>query len=319
MNAVDEIDEINNYPDDSTVPVISLTVIAPTIDEYPDIELVNASIIDPVTGVIEAKPGEDLTVQYQLRNNEPYACPGFSVAIYLSSDANLDFVTDRLLAIDNKYWQGLQASASPTTVNYAIEAEYLALAGNYNIFVVCDSNNLIYETEEGNNVSVAIPITITNVPDPQGDDITVDNLTDYTTELGGEVQISYDVTLPGTVNSAEVGFFISLDSLPGADDILVFKETVNSSNISRNVSFYVPVGFNAQVYFLFVLADINNEIVEIDELNNTSVAKLTLTTQLETPDLTIGDIKADSSNTNSTNIVSLPGAVSYTHLRAHET
>ncbi|MCD4657544.1 MAG: hypothetical protein K8S87_08350 [Planctomycetes bacterium] len=307
MNNVPEIDELNNYPDIFNLPLQSLTIVAPTFDEYPDIEIITANIIDPVNGILEAKKGEKFTVQYQLRNSEPYACPGFSVGIYLSSDANLDFVTDRLLAMDNIYWQGLRASASPTTVNYEIEPGSLAIAGNYSIFVVCDVYNIIPETDEANNTSIALPISIVNNPNPTADDITIANLTDCTTEIGGEIDVTYDIELPASATFVDVGFFLSLDATPGADDLLLFSETVNSSNISRNVKFYVPVGFNAQVYFIFGLADFDNKIVESDETNNTSIAKLTLTTQLETPDLTVSEIIVESSNSVSNKIVNLPG------------
>ena len=305
-NRVPEIDELNNYPN-TNIPLRLITIVAPTIDEYPDIEMITANVIEPATGILEAKPDEKITVQYQLRNKEPYACPGFSVGIYLSRDANLDFVTDRLLAMDNIYWQGLRASASPTTVNYEIEPGSLAIAGNYNIFIVCDAYNIIPETDEANNISIALPIIIVNEPNSAADDITIANLTDCTTEIGGEINVTYDIELPSSAPFVDVGFFLSLDATPGADDLKLFSETVNSSNISRNVKFYVPVGFNAQVYYIFGLADFDNIIEESDETNNTTLAKLTLTTQLETPDLTVSEIIVASSNIISNKIVNLPG------------
>jgi len=303
MNQISETDESNNYPppdpgDADKMLLLTITVTAPGASDKADIELLTANIIDPVSGILEADPSADITIQYQIRNNEANLCPGFPVGFYFSQSAILDMTTDRLLAIDTQYWEGLAASESPGTRNFVISAPgKLAIAGNYNIYVVVDPNNQVAETSEINNTLSPLSLTITCTASGT-EDASVSNLSDANPPLGEEAIITYDVDFTAGFADVIVGFYITPDVTEMSDAIEVYRETVNAPEIGRSANFFIPpLDFIAnQPYTFFALVDPDNALDEQFEDNNFSSAQLTFSDQIETPDLKITDIIYTSSN-----------------------
>ena len=155
------------------------------------------------------------------------------------------------------------------------------LSGAYFLFVATDSASQVYEfTHEGNNVSVAVPVTIHNA------DLTVSTVnTSANGVFGTNLDLSWTAKNQGdepTWQNWQDGVWLSRDAVFGGDDIRLATVQANATPLavngeySRTASAALPIraDFATGDYYLLVRADEYNNQGESNENNNVGVSGL---------------------------------------------
>lgn len=222
---------------------------------------------------------------------------GWRDTVYISTDQTLSNSDRSIGSIINQANLGTnetyQRQLSVNTGNLT--------AGNYYLLIKADSANNIYEgvnssPSEQNNV-YSIPISVTS---PLVDLTAAVNGVQTPTYSGTMVNITWTVSNVGSSSTLGSSWsdhvFLSRDSiLDTTDTHLGFQQRtgVLGGGESYQVMkpFYIPNGLTGE-YFIFVVTDRNNQIVESNNNNNTSPA-YAATLQLAPPaDLNITNISA---------------------------
>ena len=201
-----------------------------------------------------------------------------TAGIYLSTDANITTSDTLLATVDS-------SSLSPNGVSGYVDhhAVSVTLPGNlapgtYYIGGIADYNNQLVESNEGNNASGAVQITVTAPPAP--------DLTEYVSMASTTVAAGASTTVDAyainrgsfTSGVSTAGIYLSTDANITTSDMLL--ATVNSSALSPNgvigyvdhhaVSVTLPGGLAPGIYYIGGISDYNNQVVESNEANNVS-------------------------------------------------
>ena len=125
----------------------------------PDYTATNTSV-----STTSAKAGDNIRVDYRWENLGGKGHDIQTIAIYLSTDANVT-TSDILLTKDNTSGSRASLQDRMGKNSFALNDKVTLPAdlppGNYYIGVIVDSKNAIDESNETNNVSAPVPITIT--------------------------------------------------------------------------------------------------------------------------------------------------------------
>jgi subtilase family serine protease len=257
-NMYDEFDETNNVV---AYPIIINDQLAA------DLTVSNLSL-DISTQVA----GEDVTATFDIQNIGSIQYPGgFYVKIYASRDNLID-------GSDNLLYEDIFPCPLPggsRTYNTIITLPATLSAEPYNILVVVDPNDQVFEISESNNLgiaplSVVYPdlnpyIDIQGVGTPQFAPRSIMNLTIGANCLG--CNIDYAIYPP-----LNYEIYLSQDMVQGASDFLISSGVipleVGSGNLSMFLDITAPVNYPAGQYYLLYNIDPNNTIPEMDEVNN---------------------------------------------------
>jgi hypothetical protein len=158
--------------------------------------------------------------------------------------------------------------------------------GTYYIGAIADYNNLLVETNEGNNSSGPVQITVTG---PSSPDLTEYVSMSVTTIVAGAAATvdAYAINRGSvTSGSSTAGIYLSTDANITTSDTLL--TTVGSSALSPNgvsgyvdyhaVSVTLAANLAPGTYYIGAIADYNNVLVETNEDNNASgPVQITLT------------------------------------------
>jgi subtilase family serine protease len=139
-----ELDETNNT-------LVSETSVTITLYR-PDLVLTTVSV--PATGAA----GRTLTVTNAVKNLGPAPAGPFAIRLYLSSDDTLD-AGDVLLA--TRLVGGLPVGATSTAMTTVTIPAGTPVPSSYRVIGVVDALGQQTETEEGNNVTVSAPLSLT--------------------------------------------------------------------------------------------------------------------------------------------------------------
>lgn len=218
----------------------------------------------------------------------PTLATSWSDYVILSRDSILD-PTDTTLG----YRTRTGALAGGT--NYVATASFfvpVGLTGTYSIFVVTDRNNSVVESNNANNTSSPVTVTLT-VPPPA--ELNITNITPpATVNVGGVASFSWTVQNTGA-NPVEGlwrdTFYLSRDQFWDASDTLVGVRDFNSqfTNVPASGGTYTGIWsgplppVEEGTYYVIVRTDAQNRIRESNEANNvtSSVGTTTVTvTQL---------------------------------------
>jgi trimeric autotransporter adhesin len=187
------------------------------------------------------------------------------VGVYFSKDNSLDNTDVPAGIISGK------ATNYPGNNQYIgrLRIPFSLSPGNYFVILVADPQHKITETNEQNNLAI-IPLNVGEaIADIKIKSISVDDVW----MKGGYTTISYmlDVKDIPFDQPFPAQFFLSEDTMPGGDDILIAKDTAHYSyygTIGGWFRYNVPKNLPYTNYFLIMLLDPENNTPEINETNN---------------------------------------------------
>lgn len=244
--------------------------IAITLTPSPDLIVSNFS--SPVTGIV----GQPVTITWEVSNvgAGPTLSNGWVDRFYLSTDYVIDN-QDKILG-SKAYSGNLGVGQS-----YADTMEFFipnVPTGNYILIIKTDNNNAEYEhnAEQNNTVSGML-----FVKQPPPADLMISSITLPDTALAGDpVTVQWTVQNQGTHPAQgwmRDNLYLSRDTIWEVTDPLI--GSVNSQiniqsqfNLQRSLSFVMP-GLTPGDYFFIVRTDVNNNIFETNETNNTAASQ----------------------------------------------
>jgi subtilase family serine protease len=173
------------------------------------------------------------------------------------------------------------------------------LEGDYQLFVVTDANNQVYEAEaEDNNTANILPLTVSRkTPDLKVTQIPVPN----TATSGQELTLSWTVQNFGTAktntNYWYEQVYLSVDSTLSEDDYFLGR-TSNPNSFLKAAATYnqtrtydLPVDL-AGDYYVLVKTDAGNSVIESSENNNTTASDTAIAIGLNAvPDLIVDRVE----------------------------
>ena len=211
-----------------------------------------------------------LNVTTTVRNNGNVKLAPFRVGIYLSTDTVIDPATDYL--VGTRTVTDLQAGASSTqgqTITVSAVPN-----GTYYIGVYADDLSQITETNETNNAR-STTTTILVAPDLSANFVTG-------TISSTNLNISASVRNLGTKNAdnVAVNFYLSTDPTITSADLLLCSTTLAAvaAGATQSANTTCPVAsVPAGTYYVGMIVDPNNTIVETNEDNNVRPSTSTFT------------------------------------------
>jgi hypothetical protein len=237
--------------------------------------------------------GDLLTINYSVDNHGTLQTPLSISGVYLSLDG---FITTADLYLGSgpvNVMGGLAYSLADVTVQIPATLG----AGTYYIGVIADYANAIFETDEGNNASTSVALTVTvppppppapPPPPPSSMDLYIlqqPELSAATVVRGSTLTIHYeaDHSDASGVPASVAGLYLSSDSTITADDIYLGSDDVPAMAAENwytleSTTVTIPATLAAGTYYVGVIADYNGKINEDREANNASAgAVLTVT------------------------------------------
>jgi subtilase family serine protease len=283
-NAVFELDNANNTR-------IGANAIA--ISSRP------ADLIVSTAGISgSAEAGKAVRVNWTVANQGTgdTAVENWTDKVFISTDSVLDSNDTLLGSFSHSGLLNLGGSYSGSE----LVSIPFNLVGDYSLFVVTDTNGNVYEaTNEGNNSSLAVPLTVARqTPDLQ---VTQLNLP-TTAQSGGAFTVNWTVQNLGTgrtnANYWYDTVYLSLDPVISNDDITLgqvyHSGTLDpSGQYQASQTFTLPVDLTGQFYTL-VRTDSGDAVVEgVLNNNNDQASSSTTTINLgSVPDLVVQTVDA---------------------------
>ena len=207
--------------------------------------------------------GASIAVYDTTKNAGAATTPATTTAFYLSTNMTLDAADVLLGSRTVNPLASNATSAAYTTVTIPASTPM----GEYAILAKADNANAVTEVLESNNVNVAFlqvgsDLSVTGLTMPSyvssGGVVTV---TDTTTNLAGS-------TTPVSTTS----FYFSLNSTFDASDVLIGSRTVPALNggasSTGSTQVTIPAGLAPGTYYFFANADANQQVLEVNEANN---------------------------------------------------
>ncbi len=188
----------------------------------------------------------------------------FAVSFYFASDPTTP--TSGTL-IGMRKLIGLEGAVKSNAATTKLAIPDTTPQGAYYVCAVTDSGGTVDELKEANNTRCT--------PDTYviGPDLIVAALS--ATKSGGTMSVSDTEQNIGNRRSEgfTVSFYLSLDSVFGANDTVLGKRTVVSiagggASNAKTTSFAIPRGLSSGNYYVIAIADSANGVIEIDETNN---------------------------------------------------
>lgn len=265
---VDEAVELNNFSDSVAIEVL------PPADR-PDFTVGNLLISDTFFA-----PGDSFDFVYSVGNLEPQSGT-VPTRIYLSPDPTITTDDRFLYFADHEGLPPGQATVFASALDSGFPPVLVprdVVPGNYFIGAIADPLGTAQETNEANNVSNAVPITVSAF-EPSLPDISPRNfrVSDTVVAPGDPFLFTVDVTNLGSVNTpGEVAILFSSDPffdpfdpvairLPYSD--LAPAEIQTEGFIEGD---QVPLGLAPGIYSVAAVADPGGFVFESNEFNNIS-------------------------------------------------
>jgi hypothetical protein len=204
----------------ATSSTVTLSCIVPTID------LVATGSVTPTTVVV----GNSVDASFTINNTGNTEAPASKVSFYVSADANLTPNQNGDMSLGSFNLPAVPAggSSGPVTRNIPIPCTFTP--GNYYIFMMADGDNIISETNEGNNTLSTMvtvqPLQINVTPASA----TVCSGASTTLTASGATSYSWS---PATSLSATTG--ASVTANPTVTTTYTVTGTANGCTATKNV------------------------------------------------------------------------------------
>lgn len=263
-NAVQESNEGNN------TLCVGIIVNGVTIPE--DVTLANIAV-----SAITVDAGGTIDVQVdQVYSGGSATVPNVYLYYCLSTDCTLDG-TDLLL--DQDY--------SSINSNDEFDSETAGLiipgetpAGTYYLIFFADANNVVDESNEGNNI-VCLEITVNNTAIPE--DVFVSNAvitSPDTIAAGSTIDVSVDQNYSGNESSlfnVYIQYYLSMDCVLDGSDVYLGDDYSNLSKDDQfdteTASLTIPEETTEGTYYILFVADATDVVQETDNENNIACAE----------------------------------------------
>lgn len=255
-------------------------------------DLVNQATdwVDPITGaqVRLGDFGSNGRVRVTVNNAGGANANNFKVGVVISADANLSLISDSLVA---EHDVALVAAGATQQVDFTFPIPLLDAVGqpfttgNYFIFVILDSRSAVTELNEANNNLGVTGTVRLRAPAP---DLSVLKVDAPASAGAGELIPVYRVIKNvGNVNSAAVKYryVASVNTIITPDDIaLPIQGAGGTMNDTGTVTLAIgatdaatelvrlPGSMTAGTWYVGVIADSDEQIVELDEVNNATAS-----------------------------------------------
>ena len=294
-NQVFELDNENNIRlSDETITVVSTPA-----------DLVVTNFSAPNT----AETDRGLLVEWTVENQGEgdTAVSNWSDRLIASTDDQIGNGDDVILGTFSH--QGLidvgESYDRSETINLPIN-----LSGDYNLFLVTDNNNRVFETVEDNNTSDARSLNVTQ----KTADLQVENVTAVDSARSGEnLTVSWSVTNQGTATTNSNFWYdeilLSTEPTLTDDNFISLGRRRRSGSLQAGDRYEVSQDFELPIdlegdYFVFVRSDSSNNVLEApSETNNTNSTAETTTVELSpVPDLQVVDVEAPTEGISGQNI-----------------
>ena len=266
LNAVVEANEQNNAL--GAIGTLTVTV-PPTPDLFVTSVVFNPTAVHPALG-------EAITINDSVRNQGVVAAGAFRVGYYLSSNP---FVTKNDIFLGSRAIASLSVGSSSSGSQVVTLPAGLA-AGSYFVGAIADDEDLVFEVQPSNNAftsQVALDVIVAAAPMPQ---LTLENV-DFdpkTVSAGGVIQVQETVRNLGTQSapSFRVGIYLSTDNVIETSDVRIGERTVSGLAIgfgsAVSAPYSVPLGTASGTYFVGVICDFDDAVLEADEADNAALA-----------------------------------------------
>ena len=229
--------------------------------------------------MVSVVPGGTLTVDYVITNYGMLESPPSSVNAYMSEDAVLDQAADQLLG------DAIVPEIAPGAFRYDdldVTVPAGTPPGDYFLFLMVDPDDLIPESNEGNNeISEQFPVTPAEAPD-----LTVPVLIPQQTSglAGDNVQVDYGVQNIGNAVSTltSLNVYLSGDTVWDSGDALIGGAVIPAIDPGAGetgvVTVQIPPATTPGDYHMIGVIDPDGLVNESNESNNERAAAFTVGT-----------------------------------------
>ncbi|WP_168215735.1 CARDB domain-containing protein [Roseimaritima ulvae] len=248
-------------------------------------------VVTELNAPANAYAGQPFTVQYVVTNEGANATPvaSWSDAVYISTDDQLDPDTDMLLG--NRLRSGVLDLGESETQTHTFTLPN-TLTGEFYVFVVSDTFNTVFESDDDNNTRVSAEHIAVAVSPP---DLRVTAASSNSQPRSGrEFVVDYTVLNSGPVPTPSNvwfdAYFLSNDATLDPSDVSLGSRRrtgvlASGQQESLSVATILPAGeFGSR--FLLIVSDATNQVFELDDENNLFALPLTITDDRPDPQLT---------------------------------
>jgi hypothetical protein len=250
-----------------------------------------------ITGIAQAGNDLQLGIETTMRNFGTVSSPAFSYRLFLSQDTIFDppladgGISDVEIVTPGPRGPFTLAPNS-TVVDSASGVAPRPTSGTFYVLAVADSEGLVVETNENNNVAA------TSTPFFAGVDLVAETVSGPPSAGPGDpVTVSYTFTNQGFDPPGVVPFkvYLSADTVFSMDDREVFSGTRTVSggeSVIAQSTFLLPSTVPAEDYFLLLILDSGpaaGVVVEVSDANNQVFSRARL--QVRQADLIVDRIR----------------------------
>jgi hypothetical protein len=282
VSSIDNLELIDESNEDNNVSFYAIQI-GDVVPNGPDLDVRDVDVI-PNSNLI---PGQEVDIEVRIENEGTEDVGSFEVLVYFDINGNNDYDGG------NEYmgeftFNPLDAGDDETMiVDFDLPVE-IYTTGNYEVFAIADSTNLINETNENNNDDDD-NVTIGYVYDGVNDDVIVLNQTVTPTNInaGENVFATVDHVYLGSqldtnVPTLDLGYYLSTDCVLSIDDILLDDDSSGLGSDDpihdEDQTLTIPLGTPSGNYFILFVADLENEVEEgVLENNNVECVEITVT------------------------------------------
>ncbi len=257
----------------------------------------------------EANQGDIINFSFDLENlGNTIATGDYDIEFYLSTDrfAQYDEDFSNPSDLDDRVLVGLISTGNTPVgtiedVNASIGIPNDLAYGRYTLYAFVDVNNNINEIDENNNNEYYYFNDEVTIRGEYGADLFTAGTQDLPATVNQGEVLTFDYILEnlGEVNTnPENGFNVRyyLSTSPIVNGYIYQQETItdiipSEGSINHTGTFEVPYSINPGTYYLIIELDFQNHVIESDDDNNRSQHIAIEVMEVETPDLTVSDLK----------------------------
>lgn len=272
--------------------------VGPALCSLADLQSLNGQVLEvgPVDGPEllgavspppGADPGQPLSIAVSARNIGTRSTTVAIVArVYLSTDTTITPGTDTFLG---QVTLPVVPARDVRTATLATSLPSMLMPGRYRIGAIVDATNLVREATEANNTALSGEFLV-------GPDVEVAVTAPGSTGPSEPISVPVVITSRGSpVISTLYRMYLSADPILDVSDALVGTGTAavaGQPSLSFQAQGVVPANIIPVAYYVIVVVDANDTLLELDETNNVGVSEDTV--DVVGPDVAVTDITCDA-------------------------
>ena len=256
-------------------------------------------IVNNTTATAFVSPGSSVSFSCDVKNIGTSGASSSTLKYYLSRNLPLgNIIIGTYLGSDgvNPLSPGLSDGQSDS---YVIPSS--TPTGTYYILFVADANSNVNESDETNNIGFAaftVGSPVSGGPDLQ---VRFQTVSSTTIPGGGMVNSECKVWNAGNAiaPASRMEYYLSVDQSLSANDLYLADDNtmlLNPLQLDRQRdNSQIPINTPPGPYYLLFVADVDDDVTETNELNNTSYIQLQITAPL--PNLRVGPSSSSTAAT----------------------